>query len=120
EMEAVYELETRIWETEIVPPHQTITVVRNGGLMLGAYDGEKLIGFSYSFPGFANDERYLCSHMLGIHPDYRSRGIGRQLKEVQLKTARSMGYKKITWTFDPLETRNAYLNLSKLRGISNT
>lgn len=120
EMEAVYELERKIWQTEIVPTHQTITVVKNGGLMLGAYHGGKLIGFSYSFPGFANNKLYLCSHMLGIDPDFRSQGIGERLKWEQRHEARRLGYDLITWTFDPLETRNAYLNLTKLHGVSMT
>lgn len=120
EMEAVHDLETKIWETEIVPPHQTITVVRNGGLMLGAYDKNQLIGFSYSFPGCQGKHVYLCSHMLGIDPAYRSQGIGEQLKWKQAKIAKDIGYSFITWTFDPLQTRNAYLNLTKLRAISTT
>jgi len=118
DMQAVHALETKIWESEIVPPHQTITVVRNGGLILGAFAKEKLIGFSYSFPGYQEGALYLCSHMLGIDPAYRSRGIGQLLKEEQQIVAKSLGYDLITWTFDPLQTRNANLNLSKLRGIS--
>ena len=55
--------------------------------------------------------------MLGIHPDYQSMGIGKKLKEEQRKFAKEMGYDLITWTFDPLESRNAYLNVSKLYGI---
>ena len=52
--------------------------------------------------------------MLGIHPDYQLKGIGKLLKDEQRKIAKEMGYKLITWTFDPLESRNAYLNVSKL------
>src|SRR5690625_5049403 len=92
EMEQVHQLETKIWETEIVPPHQTITVVRNGGLILGAYDHDLLIGFSYSFPGYQGKEVYLCSHMLGIDPTYRSQGIGEQLKWEQQRIAKQLGY----------------------------
>ncbi|TQR21324.1 GNAT family N-acetyltransferase [Psychrobacillus vulpis] len=120
EMRLVQQLEELIWGIGSIPTHQTLTAVKNGGLMIGAFIGEKLIGFSYSFPGFYNNEVYLCSHMLGIHPDYQLRGIGKQLKEEQLKIAKEMGYKLITWTFDPLETRNAYLNVSKLYGIVDT
>lgn len=120
EMEEVHQLETKIWETDIVPTHQTVTVVKNGGIMIGAYTDRKLIGFSYSFPGFKNNGMYLCSHMLGIDKDYRSRGIGEQLKWKQREIALAKGYERMHWTFDPLETRNAYLNLSKLHGICDT
>lgn len=119
DMRLIQSLEKTVWGSESIPIHQTYTAVTNGGLMLGAFDGEKIIGFSYSFTGFANGKMYLCSHMLGIHPDYQLMGIGKRLKEEQRKFAVDMGYDLITWTFDPLESRNAYLNLSKLSGICN-
>lgn len=120
ELEAVHQLEEAIWENEIVPVHQTLTIVRNGGLMIGAYDGEQLVGFSYSFPGVKNGQTYLCSHMLGILESYRSKGIGKALKEKQKEFAKEAGYSLMTWTFDPLETRNARLNINKLGAISQT
>lgn len=75
-----------------IPLHQTMTAVKNGGLIIGAYDGDKLVGFSYGFAGFTEGEPYLCSHMLGIHPDYRSQKIGEQLKLRQRELAIDMGY----------------------------
>ena len=113
-------LEMEIWNGAPIPTHQTFTVAKNGGLLLGAFSGDKLVGFSYGFPGFANGKSYLCSHMLGIHPDYQLKGIGKWLKDEQRKRAQEIGYDLITWTFDPLESRNAYLNLSKLYAISDT
>jgi len=120
EMLLVQQLEEVVWGMGAIPVHQTLTAVKNGGLVIGAFEGEKLVGFSYGFPGYKNNETYLCSHMLGIHPDYQVRGIGKKLKDEQLKVAKEMGYKLITWTFDPLESRNAYLNVSKLYGIVDT
>ncbi|MEK3935608.1 GNAT family N-acetyltransferase [Sporosarcina sp. FSL W7-1349] len=120
EMPLVQELERTVWGMDPIPTHQTVTAVKNGGIMLGAFDEDKLVGFSYGFTGFANGQTYLCSHMLGVHPEYQLMGIGKLLKDEQLKTARDMGYDLITWTFDPLESRNAYLNLSKLYGICDT
>lgn len=117
EMRLVQSLEKTVWGSESIPIHQTYTAVTNGGLILGAFDGEEIVGFSYGFTGFSNGKTYLCSHMLGIHPDYQLMGIGKTLKEEQRKFAIEMGYDLITWTFDPLESRNAYLNLSKLYGI---
>ncbi|GGA18999.1 GNAT family N-acetyltransferase [Psychrobacillus lasiicapitis] len=120
EMQLVRQLEEIVWGMESIPVHQTLTAVKNGGLIIGAFDEEKLVGFSYGFAGYQNNEAYLCSHMLGIHPDYQLQGIGKKLKEKQLVVAKEMGYKLITWTFDPLESRNAYLNVTKLYGIVDT
>lgn len=120
EMLLVQQLEKTVWGMDAIPVHQTLTAVKNGGLIIGAFDGEKLVGFSYGFPGYKNKETYLCSHMLGIHPDYQIQGIGKKLKDEQLLVAKNMGYDLISWTFDPLESRNAYLNVSKLYGVVDT
>ncbi|WP_203246513.1 GNAT family N-acetyltransferase [Sporosarcina beigongshangi] len=120
EMSWVQTLEQKVWGIHPIPTHQTFTAVKNGGLMLGAFSGEDIVGFSYAFPGFSKGKTYLCSHMLGIHPDYRSIGIGKLLKEEQRRLALEMGYDLMIWTFDPLESRNAYLNMSKLYGICDT
>lgn len=120
EMESVQRLDELIWDADPVPTHQTSTAIKNGGIMLGLYNKDKLIGFSYSFPGFRHNQIYLCSHMLGIHPDYQSKGLGEQLKMKQREVALEKGYDRIHWTFDPLETKNGYLNLSKLNGVCHT
>ncbi|WP_243297336.1 GNAT family N-acetyltransferase [Bacillus litorisediminis] len=120
EMREVAELEEHVWGPPATPVHQTHTAVKNGGLVIGAYDGEKLVGFQYSFPGFKEGQVYLCSHMLGIHSDYQKSGIGEKLKQKQRELAIEMGYSFITWTFDPLLGVNAYLNLHKLGGIAGS
>lgn len=120
EMEQVQELEQKVWKTEAVPTHQTLTAVKNGGIMVGAYEGEQLVGFSYGFAGFRNGKSYVCSHMLGIDEGYRSQGIGEKLKRKQREMAIEKGYDRMQWTYDPLETRNGYLNLTKLNGICDT
>ncbi|AXH99799.1 GNAT family N-acetyltransferase [Sporosarcina sp. PTS2304] len=120
DMRLVQELEKQVWGEGTLPTHQTYTASKNGGLVIGAFDQQKMVGFSYSFPGFANGKTYLCSHMLGVLPDYQLSGIGKMLKDEQRKLAKEIGYDLITWTFDPLESRNAYLNLTKLYGICTT
>ncbi|MBN6205887.1 hypothetical protein JYK21_05430 [Ralstonia pickettii] len=121
EMEQVQELEGKVWGMNtVVPTHQTLTAVKNGGIIIGAFDGEQLIGFSYGFAGFQNGRSYFCSHMLGIDEAYRSQGIGEMLKQKQRDIAIEKGYSMMKWTYDPLETRNAYLNLTKLNGICTT
>ncbi|MBM7633184.1 GNAT family N-acetyltransferase [Geomicrobium sediminis] len=117
ELEEMMDVEEAVWQMEPLQVHQTFTVLKNGGIILGAYDDEKMIGFLYSFPGFVEGDVYLCSHMLGFLPDYRKRGIGVLMKQRQAELAKERDYQKITWTFDPLETPNAYLNIQKLRAI---
>jgi len=120
EMKLIQKLEKGIWNMDPLPVHQTITAAQNGGLLLGAFYQEELVGFSYGFPGFNKGKGYLCSHMLGIDPDHQEKGIGARLKQKQKEIASEMGYDLITWTFDPLESRNAYLNLSKLNAVCST
>lgn len=123
----VEELQRVVWpgsETEIVPAHMLITAVHNGGLVLGAFDGDQLVGFVFGFPGFemVPDGPRLkhCSHMLGVHPDYRDFGLGFRLKRAQWQMARKQGIDHITWTYDPLLSRNAHLNIARLGAVCNT
>ncbi len=121
ELEEVRALESKIWGSQdSIPTHQTITSVKNGGLVLGAYLDDQLIGFQYSFPGFNRKSVYLCSHVLATDPLFRNKGIGEKLKIAQRDEARKLGYDLITWTYDPLESVNGYLNIGKLGAISST
>lgn len=121
ELLAVKELEEIIWASDDpVPLHQTMTVVKHGGMVIGAFIKERLVGFQYSFAGFDGEKAYLCSHILGIHPDYQKGGIGEKLKLAQRKAAIEKGYELISWTYDPLETVNGNLNIRKLGAICST
>lgn len=116
EMKDIERVERHVWrDGHPVPAHQTITAAKNGGVILGAFDGSQLIGFLYSFAGFHKGEVYLCSHQMGIDDAYRNRGIGYQLKMAQARIARDLGYRKIRWTYDPLEsaTRTSILGNSE-------
>lgn len=117
DFEKVFQLDLKVWGGEPVPIHQTLTAAKNGGIVLGAFAKEQLIGFLYSFPGFKDGATYLCSHMMGVDSDYRNHGIGAQLKLKQAEEALEIGYKVIRWTFDPLQSRNGYLNITKLGAI---
>ncbi|MFL6558923.1 MAG: GNAT family N-acetyltransferase [Bacillus sp. (in: firmicutes)] len=121
ELEEVRKLESKIWgESDSIPSHQTLTAVKNGGLVLGAYYEGQLAGFQYSFPGFNGKDVYLCSHVLGTDKKFRNQGIGEKLKQAQRTEAVKLGYSLITWTYDPLETMNGYLNIGKLGGVCST
>ncbi|HUG35128.1 MAG TPA: GNAT family N-acetyltransferase [Anaerolineales bacterium] len=127
DMTLVEELQRAVWhgsETDVLPAHMLITAVHNGGVVIGAFDGDQLIGFVFGFPGleFTPDgpRPKHCSHMMGVHPGHRDSGIGFALKRAQWQMVRHQGLDHITWTFDPLLSRNAYLNITKLGAVCNT
>ena len=127
ELAIVEELQRSVWpgsETDIVPAHVMITAVHNGGLAIGAFSGEDLVGFVFGFPGieFTPDgpRPKHCSHMMGIHPGHRDAGLGFALKRAQWQMVRHQGLDHITWTYDPLLSRNAYLNIAKLGAVCST
>lgn len=118
---AMQELEYMIWHTpHTLPLHQVITVAKNGGILVGAFADGLLVGLLYSFPGYLNRQPYLCSHMLGIREGWRHCGIGQKLKIAQADAARAAGYSLVTWTYDPLESVNANLNICKLGAVCST
>lgn len=119
QLEEARQLEHAIWDIDSIPVHQTIASIRNGGLVLGAYLNEELIGFNYSFPGYMDGDVYLYSHMLGIKREFRELGVGELIKIYQKDIAIERGYRKCKWTFDPLEARSGFLNFSKLRSTSS-
>jgi predicted GNAT superfamily acetyltransferase len=110
-----------------VPDHLLITHAKNNGVVLLAWDGDLAVGFCFSFPTFTGAhidgsgvQWKHCSHMAAVLPSHHGRGIGEQLKWAQRAAVLAQGIKLITWTYDPLESVNAYLNLRKLGAVCNT
>ena len=127
DMTAVESLQRTVWpgsETDVVPAHMLITAVHNGGLLAGAFVENQLVGFVFGFPGieFTPDgpRPKHCSHMMGIRSDQRDSGLGFALKRAQWQMVRHQGLDHITWTYDPLLSRNAYLNIAKLGAVCDT
>jgi len=113
ELHAVEDMQIEVWgvsEREIVSALTLIPVVAVGGILLGAFEDGKLAGFVFGFPGFEGEERIIHSDMLAVSKSYRDRGLGRALKLAQRDRALAMGVDKITWTFDPMQGKNAHLN----------
>jgi predicted GNAT superfamily acetyltransferase len=105
----------------IVPDHLIITIAKNGGVALLAFDGHEPVGFCLGFAGLTEQLRLKhCSHMTGVLPAYQNRGLGYRLKLAQRERVLAQDIRHITWTFDPLETRNASLNLHKLGAVCRT
>jgi predicted GNAT superfamily acetyltransferase len=114
-------LQQRVWGfagDHAIPWSQMHVIARNGGVVLGAFSGEDLVGFLYSNPGWDGRRSYLYSKMLGVLPAYAGRGIGRMLKRRQRREALRLGYDRIVWTFDPLERGSALLNVGYLGVVS--
>ncbi len=127
EMAAAEELQRLVWpgsETEVIPTHMLVAAVHNGGLALGAFAGETLVGMVFGFAGFTQtpDGPLLKhhSHILGIRPGWRDKGLGYALKRAQWQMVRRQGIDRITWTYDPLLSRNAHLNIARLGAVCST
>lgn len=121
-MRAVEELQKEVWglpELDIVPTTQLVAAQAAGGVLLGAFDDEILIGFVYGFPGYEHGQATHHSHMLAVKPNYRNFDLGRKLKLAQRTRVLEQGIETMTWTFDPLQSPNAYFNFSKLGVISD-
>lgn len=116
----VREVQQQVWGFtggEGLYPPVLNTAAENGGTVIGAFDGAKMIGFIYGFIGIHYDRRLkLCSQTMGILPEYRNKGIAATLKWAQRQRVLENGIDLITWTYDPLEAPNARLNLHTLGG----
>jgi predicted GNAT superfamily acetyltransferase len=132
EFDACVQLQIETWgydESELIPRKTFLLAQKIGGQVIGAFDSEIstketgksteiLVGFALSLPGIKSEdgraEPYLHSHMLAVREGYRNRGLGGQLKRKQRDDAMSRGIRRIEWTFDPLEIKNAFLNIHRL------
>ena len=135
ELEACVRLQVETWgydPADVIPRRAFLVAQKIGGQVIGAFDteissaaaageAESLVGFAFSLPGVktgAGEPRpYLHSHMLAVKQSCRNRGLGMQLKLEQRREALARGIRRIEWTFDPLEIKNAYLNIHKLGAL---
>ena len=85
---------------------------------MGAFAGGEMVGFALSVPGTRSGHIYLHSHMLAVREDHRNAGLGRRLKLFQREDGLARGFELMEWTFDPLEIKNAYLNIERLGTIA--
>ena len=145
QLRQVEQLEADIWgPIDLVPVPIMAVTVKRGAVLVGAYDGDRLAGFVYSFPalgpgpGAGAATAGGCgagppgepaggtpslpaashwSHTLGVHPDYRGAGLGRGLKLAQRQRVLALGLDLIEWTYDPLQVLNAHLNFVTLGAV---
>jgi predicted GNAT superfamily acetyltransferase len=127
EMQQAEELQRLVWDdtTTVIYTHMLLSLARNGGVVHGAFDGDQLIGLLISFLGLESLEAErpamanlkLVSQRMAVRPEYRDSGIGHDLKLAQRQFAIRQGIRLVTWTYDPLISRNAHLNIRKLGAI---
>lgn len=104
--------------SERVPPAILNVGQRLGGVSSGAYDAHgELVGFVFGLTGLRNGELVHWSDMLAVRPGLRDSGLGRRLKRYQRDEVLSRGVRVMHWTFDPLQARNAHLNLTRLGAV---
>jgi len=121
EMRACFALQKEVWnftDAELVPVRMFVVAAKIGGQVMGAFDGSEMIGFALAIPGQRAGHAYLHSHMLAVRQQHRNSGLGRRLKLFQREDAMARGFELMEWTFDPLEIKNAYLNIERLGAIA--
>ncbi|HZT76731.1 MAG TPA: hypothetical protein VFA27_08730 [Vicinamibacterales bacterium] len=114
---AVVDLERRIWGPgydDVVPAPILAVTVKRGGILVGAFDDHRLVGFVYSLAGLKDGAPMQWSHMLGVVPEFRNEGVGLRLKALQRERAIALGLDLVEWTYDPMQAMNAHLNFTKL------
>ncbi len=118
EFRQVFALEQEVWGSanagDSVPVMMLLVSTRIGGLVIGAYDGDRLAGFAYALPGIRDGKPFQWSHMLGVASRYRNSGLGYRIKIEQRRQVMASGLDLIAWTCDPLQALNAHLNFAKL------
>jgi len=117
EFAAVVELERHVWGPEyidVVPVPILAVTAQRGGILIGAFDGDRMVGFVYSLAAIKDGKSTQWSHMLGVVDEHRNTGLGHRLKLLQRECALEMGLDLMEWTFDPMQAANAHLNFSKL------
>jgi predicted GNAT superfamily acetyltransferase/predicted GIY-YIG superfamily endonuclease len=116
-LELIVDLEIKVWGLEprdAAPANLLHAIVDHGGVLIAAEADNEPIGLCLAFPARQGKDWMLWSHMAAVHPQYQGQGIGFQLKQMQRQWAIKQGYKRIGWTFDPLQRTNAHFNIRKL------
>src|SRR5919108_4707506 len=121
ELKACVAMQKEVWnfsDEDLIPLRMFVVAEKIGGQVIGSFLRGELIGFALSIPGSRSGHPYLHSHMLAVRESHRNSGLGRKMKLAQRDDALARGIELIEWTFDPLEIKNAYLNIERLGAIS--
>ncbi|UCE02229.1 MAG: GNAT family N-acetyltransferase [Candidatus Latescibacterota bacterium] len=115
ELEACVELQLQTWGAgDVVPASMLLAAQKSGAVLAGAFDAGALVGAVFGLPAVHDQRIGHWSHMLAVRESHRDRKIGLRLKAFQRQTLLRTGVRRASWTFDPLEARNAHFNLNRL------
>ena len=121
ELVTAVQLQKEIWgfsDLDLLPVRLFVVANKIGGQVLGAFDGDRMVGFLISIPGVKPGGRaFLHSQMMGVVAEYRNAGAGRLMKLKQRELALALGVNLIEWTVDPLELKNAFFNIERLGAV---
>ncbi|HYU46283.1 MAG TPA: GNAT family N-acetyltransferase [Terriglobales bacterium] len=115
-------VEKEVWgmaDEDSIPLTLAIAHKAAGNIFVGAFDKDKLVGFAFGFLGREHGQTTIHSHLLAVLDPYRRLDLGSRLKQAQRERAMAMGVHEMTWTFDPLQSRNAHFNFAKLGVVSD-
>jgi predicted GNAT superfamily acetyltransferase len=116
-------VEREVWgliDRDVAPMTMLIACKEAGSILVGAFDGSELVGFAFGFPSIEHGGLAIHSHMLAVLPHYRDLDLGYKLKLAQRDRALAKGIRTMSWTFDPLQSRNAHFNFAKLGVLSDS
>jgi predicted GNAT superfamily acetyltransferase len=136
------EVEREVWglsDLDATPMTLAIATKQAGSIWVGAFDGAKLAGFAFGFLGMERGQLIVHSHMLAVREPYRNSRLGYKLKLAQRERVlalriddgrntdarindpriHDLRIHEMTWTFDPLQSKNAHLNFAKLGVVSD-
>jgi predicted GNAT superfamily acetyltransferase len=130
EMMAVEDLQRIVrpgTETDLIPVHFLMALAQNGGLVIGAFDGQALAGFLIGYLGAEQEDLTRpamsrlknATHMLGIHPEYKELDVEIELRRFQRVDAIENGVPLVTWIYDPLQSEEADLSIRRLGAVCN-
>jgi predicted GNAT superfamily acetyltransferase len=122
DLEQAEALEREVWglaDRDVMPMTMIVATKEAGSVWVGAFDGATLAGFAFGFLGMEHGHLMLHSHMLAVREPYRDLDLGYKLKLAQRERALAMRVQEMTWTFDPLQSKNAHLNFGKLGVVSD-
>ncbi len=123
DLDLVLRLEKEVWgleDADVTPITLAVALKAAGSIWLGAFDADQLVGFALAFPSLERDRVGFHSHMLAVRASHRGRNLGYELKLTQRQRALALGVKEMTWTFDPLRSRNAHLNFHRLAAVCDS
>lgn len=118
DLDEVTKIQAEVWNVEDIDIAGRIILRASqhagGSVLIGESDDGTIAGFAYAFPAYEHGETFWHSDMLAVRPAYRAGGLGQALKWAQRRRALEIGLRRITWTFDPMQAKNAHLNLELL------